>query len=535
MPEKPFEIGLCMAGAVSAGAYTAGVMDYLIEALDTWESKRGQPGVPTHRVIIKAIGGASAGGMTGIIAASAFNNPITPIRKAAQNLMDERTENKFYHTWVDLLQPDMFPLMLDNSDMDRGKIYSLFNSNFIEEISRRAIQVDPDQWIEPPYVDNNMKFFTTLTNLEGLKYEAGARGNLTFNDYLISRHNDYGAFILNKSAYNNDGWIPVDFRSNLNTEVARNSAMATGAFPVGLRSRKLERKSQWVNDLGWHKKITDRQPVSGENYEALIVDGGTINNEPFERVRDLIKEGISQDFDKFKSTVLMIDPFPSEAEKFNVENDSMFEVIGGTLSAMLGQLRTKPEVLEYSLKENDAQQFQIAPTRKIEGEVREGSRAIACGFMGGFGGFIHKEFRIHDYFLGRANCERFLREYFTFPIDSSNSLFKEGYKDIPEDQFTSDDGKWRQIIPLFTPQAPEMYLPIFENGQDWPVRVEADIDRFKKALKSRSGKIVMNLGEYSWWLKLLLQFANFLFLKGKMAKIVIDVIKKSMKDHKLLK
>ena len=31
-----FEIGLVMAGAVSAGAYTAGVVDFLIRALDQW-------------------------------------------------------------------------------------------------------------------------------------------------------------------------------------------------------------------------------------------------------------------------------------------------------------------------------------------------------------------------------------------------------------------------------------------------------------------------------------------------------------------
>lgn len=60
MSTKPFELGICMAGAVSAGAYTAGVMDYLIEALETWEQKRNESDVPTHKVIIKAIGGASA-------------------------------------------------------------------------------------------------------------------------------------------------------------------------------------------------------------------------------------------------------------------------------------------------------------------------------------------------------------------------------------------------------------------------------------------------------------------------------------------
>jgi hypothetical protein len=31
-----FEVGLALAGAASAGAYSAGVLEFLIEALDTW-------------------------------------------------------------------------------------------------------------------------------------------------------------------------------------------------------------------------------------------------------------------------------------------------------------------------------------------------------------------------------------------------------------------------------------------------------------------------------------------------------------------
>jgi predicted acylesterase/phospholipase RssA len=70
--ENTFYVGLCLAGAVSAGAYTAGVMDYLIEALEAWEKRRGEEDVPTHRVVIPVIGGSSAGGMTAIIAARAL-------------------------------------------------------------------------------------------------------------------------------------------------------------------------------------------------------------------------------------------------------------------------------------------------------------------------------------------------------------------------------------------------------------------------------------------------------------------------------
>ncbi len=34
--QKTFHLAITMAGAISAGAYTAGVMDYLLEALDNW-------------------------------------------------------------------------------------------------------------------------------------------------------------------------------------------------------------------------------------------------------------------------------------------------------------------------------------------------------------------------------------------------------------------------------------------------------------------------------------------------------------------
>lgn len=534
MNTKPFEIGICMAGAVSAGAYTAGAMDYLIEALDKWQAKKGQAGIPDHEVIIKAIGGASAGGMTGIITASAINNPIEHVTEARADLFGQREDNKLYHTWVDLLQDDMFPMMLNNDDIVDGKVYSLINSEFIFEISKRALKVDKANWMVRPYIDNNLKFFTTLTNLEGLKYDTKYNTNQTFDYYLISRHNDYATFILNKSQsqYANDGWIPVDFKHDVNVNIARDSAMATGAFPAGLRSRKVTRNKSYMNDLEWHKDITLTNPVTSNPYEALIVDGGTINNEPFMKVKSLLNN-VSNEFDDFGSTVLMIDPFPSTAEKFNVENDSLIDVIGGTLSAMLGHLRTKPEVLEETLMGNSASQFQIAPRRKVDGVMTEGSRAIACGFLGGFGGFIHKEFRIHDFFLGRANCEKFLREHFTVPKDTKNPIFKDGYANVPEDKYCSRDGR-RQIIPVIDEAKTEMYMPEFENGTNWPVRDEKDIKRFKKPIKRRAGKIIMNLGEMNWLDTAFLWLGNMLILKGKIGGKAYDAIKQAMEDHKLL-
>ena len=102
MAENPFHIGLCMAGAVSAGAYTAGVVDYLLSALDRWEQCRGHAGVPTHRVQLSVIGGASAGGMTGFLTAAAIN---------------QRSKNLFYKSWVTMQRDDMLGSLLDCSDL----------------------------------------------------------------------------------------------------------------------------------------------------------------------------------------------------------------------------------------------------------------------------------------------------------------------------------------------------------------------------------------------------------------------------------
>ena len=37
---EPFEIGLTLTGSVSAGAYTAGVIDFLLQALDEWDKAK---------------------------------------------------------------------------------------------------------------------------------------------------------------------------------------------------------------------------------------------------------------------------------------------------------------------------------------------------------------------------------------------------------------------------------------------------------------------------------------------------------------
>ena len=105
-----YEIGLAMAGAISAGAYSAGVVDFLFQALHEWElAKRDDPGnVPNHSVCIRAAAGASAGSITAALAAVAVAGGLRP-EKVADFTDGEQPYQcvlpALYKAWVTL--PDM--------------------------------------------------------------------------------------------------------------------------------------------------------------------------------------------------------------------------------------------------------------------------------------------------------------------------------------------------------------------------------------------------------------------------------------------
>jgi hypothetical protein len=491
--------------------------------------------------------------MTGIVAASTINNFIPPIRKVPGSLLQPIPENKFYHTWVDLTSEDMFPLLLDTADIKLKQIFSLLNSSFIDEIAKRVIQVDRTHWVERSYIDKHLKVFTTLSNLQGLPFNIAFNSNAPgVNKYVVWNHNDYACFALNKSQseYGHDGWIPLDFRNNVNEQMASQAAMATGAFPLGLRARTFKRNSDYVNDNQWLKKITKNNPVLPPLYQTLNVDGGLINNEPFEKVRDVLCDITQQkdrkdynDYNKFTSTVLMVDPFPSESDEFD-PSDRLSNVIGNTLAAMISQCRVKQSDLEEAMDSTKAGQYLIAPVRSVtqkDGTLKkeQGAKAIACGSLNGFGGFLHKEFRMHDYFLGRANCEKFLRDHFTVPASSTN-LITEGYAHLNEserEKFYSKTYEHAElpIIPVLAPRSPEKYLPVFSSGTDWPVRQARDIERFHGDLQKRAQAILMNIADYNTVTKALLWIGAKVVLNRKLADAALGTIRKSLQGHQLLR
>jgi hypothetical protein len=191
----------------------------------------------------------------------------------------------------------------------------------------------------------------------------------------------------------------------------------------------------------------------------------------------------------------------------------------------------------------------IAPRRREKTssgeEIYNGSVAIACGALGGFSGFFNKSFREHDFFLGRANCQSFLRKYFRVRLENGvpvNPLFAEGYSKeaIERFKFQDPDEQAALLAKNEDPQSASWYVPIIpdvymenklydEIPLKYPKYDIADLDKHKKAMLSRF-KLVAKSIKNKWWVNVIF------FFKGKaIYESVRETIEKDFRLWKLLK
>lgn len=521
MENQPtFRIGISMAGAVSAGAYTAGVMDYLLEALENWQKAKdlGLPGTPKHNVLIEVLTGASAGGMTAVITAAAIQKDIPHIHQK-NYLTQTSTENPLYDSWVNLTEDsknDMMSQMMDPADITGSpdinpnkEVRSIFNSLFIEKIARRTLDnTTKDTSVTRPYFASNLELLTTLTNLRGFNYElefitaAGKR-----EDRMIMQK-DLVHFQLNPSGvYQNDGKIPFHFNTaeGLNKSLLIDAAIATGAFPAGLAPRVVIRESKYINDNHLLKITNGKEFIVDplNDYNAVCVDGGVINNEPYDLAENILiqrsKKELNKSASTFDTTILMINPFPSyddqpDTNYFDLQ--ALKITIGQLFGAMRQQLMVKTELLGRAYSDDDYTRFMVSPIRTKNGVTQKNT--IACGSLGGFGGFFSKKFRIHDYMLGRRNCQRFLQQYLSVPISANNPIIKYGYDNFSKDELQFLAGKNAQNLPIIpdiriNTGNSALVIPEVEEEFPYPFIGLKYLVELEKKVQSRFGLVFDNI------------------------------------------
>lgn len=420
-------LGITMAGAVSAGAYTAGVMDYLLETLHAWNElkKTGADHIPQHHVQIDALGGASAGGITAALSLLALYKGLAPIRHPEEGLS---ADNLLYDAWVNLadrLLPDgtysneTFKSMLATDDIKPGRgVPALLNSTPIDHIAERALRVKPGSL--PEFVANDLEVILSLFSLRGLRREVPFVSGRTTDDpgHPFYLHKLYAHFkLLNQEANH----LPFDIRQPGDVQRLIHLAKATAAFPIGLQSRNIDDFSSTYLLQSVNRFVPMENAEGHEEqgpFKFTAVDGGTANNEPFGEIAQILTRrhpGLERNL-----AVLLIDPFPS----FNFEEaavtqqNHLLQIIPALINALRQQVMVKEA--DVVRREYAHLSLNMIWPKRYDQKLNNLSNPIACGALGGFSGFFDRSFREHDFFLGRENCRRFLRFFFIreYPLGS---------------------------------------------------------------------------------------------------------------------
>jgi predicted acylesterase/phospholipase RssA len=446
------KIGINMAGAISAGAYTAGVLDFLTEALDEWEeAKAGGQSVPMHDVCIEVMSGASAGGMCAAISSVMLNQEFEHIHDTSKT----GTTNVFYESWVNRI--DITELLKSDDLQKNSQLISLLDSTIISKIADFALT--PGTLKQRSYVSRNLTLYLSLTNLRGTPYSLNgeAPGSVEETTFFYGDRIRFQTQLPGTNPPPDPKTHFLDFSNKDAPEwgTLRTSAMATGAFPIFLAARILSRNRCEYTPPMWESvtaEITGNPPPVSPNFppntpnpmQTLNVDGGVTNNNPFIYAHDYLAR-LNPPVDRNQLTVpggevdrlvINVAPFPT-TNAFDVNYNpitasNVFSIIGTLFSALLSQSRFFGEALTHVMNGTTFDRFVIAPSDqelvdRYKGKKREDAPpALQCATLGAFGGFFCRGFRAHDYELGRRNCQKFLQDWFALPQD--NPLIEAGLR-----------------------------------------------------------------------------------------------------------
>ncbi len=499
VPDGTFEFALVLGGTVSAGAYTAGAVDFLIEALDCFTAAKARGDGPRHDVVLKLITGTSGGGVNAAIAARALAYDFPHVEQATP-ASAQHTGNPFYDVWINTLRLDRF---LDPSDV-KGNVKSLLNGAAIDDGAAQIVAFSPGASRARPWVAAPLRAILTVTSLRGVPYltDLGNKLGQTYVD-----HADYARF-----AFVYPGQQLGDPRPDEQTlcfgaehlpqatswDEFSQFARATAAFPAGFPARALTRPTDHyryrvvaypsgpgsattyiVRVPDWNSMVPSGAADVPDNWDFLAVDGGATDNEPIALARAALAGLLNRnprDPAKANRAVWLIDPFAGRAALGPQGQAPFPSELGAIVTTLTQQTRYDSADLLMATDPNVFSRFMLSPAR---GELTGGD-AIASGGVGAFIGFACPAFMRFDYLLGRANCQKFLREEFV--LSGANPLFNNWTADQRARFRTSDPEELLPIVPLLDSAAVSKAL------DPWPAG-KLDPEHYRNGIEARFSAI----------------------------------------------
>jgi predicted acylesterase/phospholipase RssA len=272
---KPLRIALTISGAVALGAFEGGALAALLTAVQRATEER--PGC----IRIDAIGGASAGAITGVLAARTLHAGLD-----ARHVM--------WKAWVE--DSSLSALMSQSNDAP-------LSTDVLEKSVADLLDPLPEHRGRGRQTDKILMEMT-LANLRGLTYgipRLRAKQDDTTPVQPIDAHThlDWGKF-----TFKSDDTLAAYTQPEAASAIA--FALASGANALGFLPRLLRRNVR-EEDLNQQLKHPIKNfPTSGSMW---YTDGGTIDNEPLGRTLDLAND-LDRDGVDARRLHLLIHPHP---------------------------------------------------------------------------------------------------------------------------------------------------------------------------------------------------------------------------------
>ena len=513
-PKTTYRLAITMAGAVSAGAYSAGAMCYLLQNLEEWEKLKKQNyqilfdcaqklnkeqggemnlewvkahqsdielkakkttgkayhPIPMHDVIIEAIGGASAGSLVAAIAVLSFTRRSKPID--ADSLLsydgknypneglpikdfgadEDLSHNLMFDSWVNLRTgtegkgPHRTPfskLLEVDQARELQQPFALLKADLLDQVKQYQLNKAFNEYEKidlPAYISSKLKVYFSITSLKGAEFGIRFRRKNMQQEqsknenpiHYMRIHSGMAIYQLN-SQPGEKGVLPLNVNDEDYASAFIDSAIASGAFPIGLPPRRVELSRNFIHGylesvLTANLNLIEIREQS-DPFVMPVIDGGTLNNEPFTEVWKHVNQNYG-DKENEHPVLILIDPFPNfkekNAEEKKEEKDtypkSLMSIIWGIIGAIRGQAMVKdPGELSVADGNIDPGPAMIFPSRKDKARNSvEDAPALATGAIDGFAGFLDAKFRAHDFHLGMKNCQSFIRQYFHIDADDAH-------------------------------------------------------------------------------------------------------------------
>jgi Patatin-like phospholipase len=273
-------LAITISGAVSLGSYEAGVLYEICEALRQHNEAPETKANPADRIEIDVLTGASAGGMTAVIAAQS-------LLYNGNSLRDPRN-NPFYDPWVTdisldgLLTPDTKPnSAFPDLPAPEDPTKSIFSSNLIEKLAYKYVTgrydiANPSPGVPHPAAAKQIRLGLALSNLNGVAYSYPLRVKQSGDDQSFG----YARFQDQMTGFfSPDG---SDGKDSLSAWTPwRNAAVSCGAFPFAFRVKELNRLE---NEYPKYHRV----PWSIPARDFAYTDGGVFQNEPLGLAKNLV-------------------------------------------------------------------------------------------------------------------------------------------------------------------------------------------------------------------------------------------------------